>query len=84
MLFRSGSTRRKARERISLLTAREQQVLALVARGHTTKEIARVLTISPRTVEDHRAQIGVKTGARTVAAMMTLFQGENAARTIET
>jgi RNA polymerase sigma factor (sigma-70 family) len=35
------------------LTAREQQVLRLIARGYTYKEIAQELTISVKTVEAH-------------------------------
>jgi DNA-binding NarL/FixJ family response regulator len=35
------------------LTAREQEVLRLIARGYAYKEIARELTISPKTVETH-------------------------------
>ncbi|HVX19233.1 MAG TPA: response regulator transcription factor [Acidimicrobiales bacterium] len=35
------------------LTAREREVLRLIARGYTYKEIARRLTISPKTVETH-------------------------------
>jgi RNA polymerase sigma factor (sigma-70 family) len=35
------------------LTAREQQVLRLIARGYTYKEIGRELTISVKTVEAH-------------------------------
>ena len=35
------------------LTAREQQVLRLIARGYTYKEIANDLTISVKTVEAH-------------------------------
>ncbi|BDT67956.1 transcriptional regulatory protein LnrK [Comamonadaceae bacterium OS-1] len=39
------------------LTAREAEVLALVAQGLTSKEIARVLAIDFRTVDAHRANI---------------------------
>jgi RNA polymerase sigma factor (sigma-70 family) len=35
------------------LTAREQEVLRLIARGYAYKEIARELEISPKTVETH-------------------------------
>jgi DNA-binding NarL/FixJ family response regulator len=41
----------------SALTAREQQVLRMVAEGRTTKEIAADLCISPKTVENHRTNI---------------------------
>jgi DNA-binding NarL/FixJ family response regulator len=39
------------------LTAREQQVLRLIAEGHSSKKIAQNLRISHKTVENHRANI---------------------------
>ena len=39
------------------LTAREREVLQLVAEGNTTKEVARLLGISAKTVESHRTRI---------------------------
>jgi DNA-binding NarL/FixJ family response regulator len=39
------------------LTPREAEVVKLIAEGHTTKEIAETLVISPKTVERHRANI---------------------------
>jgi len=47
-----------------LLTEKELQVLALVARFMTSKEIARKLNISYRTVQNHRAHISQKLGLR--------------------
>ncbi len=47
-----------------LLTEKELQVLALVARFMTSKEIARKLNISYRTVQNHRAHIAQKLGLR--------------------
>jgi DNA-binding NarL/FixJ family response regulator len=46
------------------LTAREEEVTKLVAESHTTEEIARLLRISPRTVERHRENILAKLGMR--------------------
>ncbi len=48
----------------NVLTAREDQVLKLVAEGHSSKQIAEVLTISLKTVERHRANILEKLGMR--------------------
>lgn len=45
------------------LTPREQEVLQLVAEGHTSTSIANTLTISVKTVEKHRANIMTKLGA---------------------
>ncbi len=44
------------------LTPREAEVLRLIALGHTSVEIARKLSLSPRTVETHRAHIHSKLG----------------------
>lgn len=46
----------------TVLTAREDEVLKLIAEGHSSREIARLLTISPKTVERHRANILAKLG----------------------
>jgi DNA-binding NarL/FixJ family response regulator len=48
----------------SPLTPRELEVVKLVAEAHTTEEIARLLVISPRTVERHRENILAKLGMR--------------------
>ncbi|PKN22640.1 MAG: DNA-binding response regulator [Deltaproteobacteria bacterium HGW-Deltaproteobacteria-21] len=47
------------------LTAREQQILRMVAEGLRTREIAKRLDISPRTVETHRANLMGKLELRT-------------------
>lgn len=46
------------------LTARETEVLVLLARGHTSSRIGRVLGTSPRTVEVHLGRIYDKLGVR--------------------
>jgi DNA-binding NarL/FixJ family response regulator len=46
----------------TVLTAREDEVLKLIAEGSSTREIARTLVISPKTVERHRANILAKLG----------------------
>ena len=46
------------------LTARELEVLKLVAEGRTSREIAETLVISIKTVDRHRANIKEKLGAR--------------------
>ncbi|HJN15341.1 MAG TPA: response regulator transcription factor [Armatimonadota bacterium] len=52
---------------VDSLTAREREVCALLAYGHTTAEIAEKLSISPRTVETHRQRIMAKTDCKTRA-----------------
>lgn len=59
------------------LSSRELEVLALICRELTTREIANALCISPRTVEGHRNRLLEKTGARNVAglAIFAMQQG---------
>jgi two-component system response regulator NreC len=52
------------------LTRREREVLRLVALGHTNPEIAEMLSISVRTVENHRANITRRLGVQTRAALV--------------
>ena len=46
------------------LTTREQEILRLVADGHTSRDIAARLVISPKTVERHRENLFAKLGLR--------------------
>ena len=52
------------------LTSRERQVVTMVAEGHKSKEIARLLSISIRTVEHHRANIMKKTQLKSTADLI--------------
>lgn len=54
------------------LTARERELLVLVAGGSTNEDIARSLVISVATVKTHLARILVKTGARDRAGLVAL------------
>ena len=54
------------------LTAREVEVLGLLARGHSTKEIGRQLVVSPKTAANHVEHIYAKLGVSSRAAA-TLF-----------
>lgn len=49
---------------MSRLTTREQEVARLLAQGKRQTDIARLLVISPRTVEHHVANARRKTGAQ--------------------
>ena len=51
------------------LTSRQIEILRLVASGQTTKQAARTLGISPKTVEFHRAQIMSRIGVNDVTAL---------------
>ena len=58
------------------LTRRQMQVLRLLARGATTAEIARSLSISQVTARRHCADICRKLGARDRASAVELFLGQ--------
>lgn len=58
--------------RFAALTAREAQVLRLLAAGETNKAVARLLGLSPRTVETHRAHIMTKLGVRSLSQVVRL------------
>ena len=62
----------RAPEAADVLTARERQILALVADGATNREIGTRLGISTRTVEAHRDSLMRKLGIRTVAGLTRL------------
>jgi DNA-binding NarL/FixJ family response regulator len=51
------------------LTPRESEIVKLVAEGHSSKEIAEMLVISPKTVERHRANVLEKLGLRDRVAL---------------
>ena len=63
-------TPESATQLMSGLTAREQEILRLVADGLTTAQIAEKLFTSPRTVESHRQNIMAKTGTKNTAALV--------------
>ncbi|MCF6092570.1 response regulator transcription factor [Microaerobacter geothermalis] len=48
-----------------LLSEREKEILSLVAKGYTNKEVADLLAISTKTVENHKANIMEKLGLST-------------------
>ena len=52
------------------LTARELEVLELLSRGFSSKEISEQLYISSNTVEYHRKQLLRKTAARNAAELI--------------
>ncbi len=52
------------------LTAREREVLKLIAEGHTNQEIADKLVVSPSTVQTHRARIMQRLNLHTRAELI--------------
>ena len=57
-------------ETVTLLSPREEEVLQLLAEGRTSKEIARELSISVRTVDGHRQKIMEKLSIYSVAGLV--------------
>lgn len=58
--------------RLDSLTLREHEVLSHIVKGHSNKEIAKMLDISNRTVEAHRARIMEKMQADSLADLMMM------------
>jgi HD-GYP domain-containing protein (c-di-GMP phosphodiesterase class II) len=71
VLVAAGHRSSARRERPAGLTAREVDVLRLVARGLSSKEIATALVISPKTARNHIEHIYAKTGATNRVAAST-------------
>ena len=66
----SAEAEAKAREEADPLSEREREVMRLLALGHTNQEIAKMLYISVRTAETHRAHIMQKLRLSTRAELV--------------
>ena len=66
------ANREQAAQALKGLTRRQRQIMSMVLDGHPSKNIAADLGISQRTVENHRAAIMKKTGARSLPALARL------------
>lgn len=63
---------RDIRRRYGRLTSREREVMALVVCGQSNKDIARHLTLSPRTVEVHRTHVMNKMEAANLVELVNI------------
>lgn len=61
-----------ADERFADLTTREREILCLICRGQSSKQIAETLGISPKTVEYHRSNLLQKTKAGTTPHLVQM------------
>ncbi|MFZ0919894.1 MAG: LuxR C-terminal-related transcriptional regulator, partial [Candidatus Dormiibacterota bacterium] len=77
VLGAAGHRVARRREWPAGLTAREVEVLALAAQGHSNKEIAERLVISPKTAGNHIEHIYIKIGcsSRAEASLYAMQQG---------
>lgn len=71
-MFEDISNRRPV---TATLTLREREIAQQLAAGATSKQIARALAISPRTVEAHRARLMRKFGAATIGELVARLVG---------
>jgi FixJ family two-component response regulator len=62
----------KIKKRLVCLTLREEEVLSMIIKGHSNKTVAKVLAISNRTVEAHRARIMEKMQAECLADLVMM------------
>lgn len=62
----------KLRTRFAALSARQRQVMELAVTGLSNKEIGAQLKISPKTVENHRAWVMERVGARNIAELVRI------------
>ena len=77
MLEAAGHRQPRRRQAIAGLTAREVEVLILLARGMSNKQIAERLVVTPKTAGNHVEHIYAKIGAssRAAAAMFAVQHG---------
>lgn len=71
-MFEDISSRRPV---VVELTVREREIVRQLAAGRSTKEIARSLGVSPRTIDGHRARILKKVDAHSASEMIARLVG---------
>lgn len=71
---KAGGSERGADRELGL-SPREREVADLVAKGHTTRQMADQLYVSPKTIETHLAHIYRKLGVSSRAAMIVALNG---------
>lgn len=76
MLLGAVTTERK-KSRIESFTNRELEVAQLISEGNSNKQIARMLSLSIKTVESHRAAAMRKAGVRTAAEFVRFAIKQN-------
>jgi len=74
--LKSTNGRSGSKSRLGTLTPREHEILRMIARGMTRKEIAEVICRSPKTVDNHRAAIMEKLGIHDQVGLTRFAIGE--------
>lgn len=69
---RDQSDEQHAKARLARLTRREREIMLMVIRGLTSRQISGELGISHRTVEAHRGRIMLKTGVHSSIELVRL------------
>jgi two-component system response regulator FixJ len=67
-----AAERKQLQTRFDTLSLRQRQVMELAAAGLSNKEIASQLKISPKTVQNHRAWVMERIGARNIAELVRI------------
>jgi len=67
-----GAELKELQSRFNTLSARQRQVMELAVAGLSNKEIGSQLSISPKTVENHRAWVMERIGARNIAELVRM------------
>jgi two-component system response regulator FixJ len=73
--LRWSTRKRSSLDRIRRFTRREREVFELLVQGLSNKAVAGRLQVSPKTVEDHRAAIMLKTAAESLAELIGIARG---------
>lgn len=79
LVSRGARAARAGQSGLASLTPAERRILKLIASDKTSKEIAEALGLSPRTVENHRANISAKLGLQGSHSLLK-FAFENRGR----
>lgn len=73
LLYHRGVQRRSRDARLALLTPTEGKILKLVAEGRSSREIGKALTISSRTVDNHRGRMMEKLHVHSVVELVLAY-----------
>jgi DNA-binding NarL/FixJ family response regulator len=65
-----AAAHRRGTDGAGMLTSREQEVVALIAEGYRTREMAQLLSLSHKTVERHRTNLMRKLGVRSATGVV--------------